>query len=319
MDGFGGFSWFIIVAIVLIVLFLILIIIAFIYDSWIIGALALLFLFIALTLIVYWALYVDTSGNPQPPGPTGCNVGFTGFPGCTTCLPGFTGPNCVPISPTGCPAGFTGLPDCNVATSGFITYGDFLLLQNVIDGGFAGPCGLSNCDSSGANLIVTTRTDASYNANNGNTNNLRKWQILSATGPVSIGTTVKYGDVIFLKSMASNPGGPSPQFNMSVCTTSTVACGLQAIVGANETASADRWIIQRDRSNSTPNLAVSYSDSINLLNQNFGFVNNYLGTCVNMLTGSGCGFGISATVYRNAPITTNYQGSSIWKMLHLVQ
>ena len=359
-----GFSWFIIVAIVLIVLFLVLIIIAFVYDSWLIGALALLFLFIAIGLIIYWEFFAPplvcspnftgpncdicaagfTGPNCTPivcrPHFTGpnCNICITGFtgPDCNTCSVGFTGPNCVPIV---CPTGFAG-PTCNICAVGFtgpnclpipptppppgnnfVGYGDILYLQNTLDQGYADPCGGTTCDPAGTNLTVTTRTDQSYCALNGNNNNLRKWQISSTTGS-NPGIPVRYGDVITLRSMAINTvGNPpiNPQFNMAVCTQQTNECGRAVIVGAIETALADRWIIQRDRSNTTSNPIVSYEDVLNIVNQNFGTIGQrFLNTCNRTDTGGGCGFSLAISSYSNIPFDPNnpdqYHGSSLWRM-----
>ena len=355
-----GFSWFIIVAIVLIVLFLILIIIAFVYDSWLIGLVALLFLFIAIGLIIYWEFFAPplvcppnftgpncdicaagfTGPNCTPivcrPHFTGpnCNICITGFtgPDCNTCSVGFTGPNCVPIV---CPTGFAG-PTCNICAVGFtgpncvpiipptpppgnnfVKYGDILYLQNILDQGYADPCGSNSCNPAVRSLMVTTRTDQSYCVLNGNNNNLRKWQISSTTGS-NQGIPVRYGEVITLKSIAINPGGPSPQFNMAVCNRQTNECGRAVIVGALEDPMTDRWIIQKDRSNTTQIPIVSYNDVLNIVSTFGTSQSNFLNTCNQTDTGGGCGFSVAMGTYSNTPFDPNnpdqYHGSSLWRM-----
>ena len=63
--------------------------------------------------------------------------------------------------------GFTGPTEIN------LRIGDTVWIQNVANGLFADPCGSSMCNSSGTALMVTTRTNDSYNQNGGASNKLK--------------------------------------------------------------------------------------------------------------------------------------------------
>ena len=312
---------FLILAIVFFIIFLILLIIWLFIDSeysiWLL-IFFLLFLFLAIGFFIFGFFFatgptgpvfaVLTPGNTGQTGPTG-NIGQTGPTGNT----GQTGP-------TGQTGGNTGQTGQTGPTGSSLRYGDIIMLQNIGDRGFADPCGGSNCAPLGTNLMVTTRTDQSFNQNNGIVNNLRKWEVNSLIR--RRGTQVRYGDIIQLKSIATNPDGISPQFNLAVCTTSIDgSCGRLTLVGSNEVPNTSNWIIQRDQSNTTSSSIVNYELAINLINQSVITPGqaSFLSTCPEGTTGTGCGFAISINTYRNGTLGSgNYTGSSVWRFLELL-